>query len=989
MFIFEIVPELTLFSDCLYKICLCIFFFSLSLKAQDPHPAFKSYDVEDGLPSSKIYQVKQDSKGYIWLATDNGISRFNGYKFENFSVSNGLPENTVFEIFEDKKGRIWFLTLTNKICYYEHHEMHLYKYNHVIDKIEGNHVKTSFCVAENGSVFIGLFSYGIIEVTDQGELKKHFELNVAKPTVAVIEPVSGSLIYVYNSKGKVQYRDSILFNTESLKEIRTFEKSFFSLYPTSRFIKLRNNNMVFSVDNKLYMIDRIKGYDTKLFNERINWIFEDKENDLWIGTYLGGVYYIKNGDFEHKKNYLKGLFLTGITQDSEGGFWFTTEGNSLFYTPSKQILTYDQSSGLKDSRVTCLASDTEGIYLGLSRPLIHKINSSGQITSYNCPAGNKAISSLHYEPETSALWFSGSELAGYMMPNKRFVEVRNNFARVIRGSGNVYWYINSDGLFKLKDKKRYEYAVKTKRMSAIIKKDDNTFLIGAIDGLWQYTISDSSSKHVMANNPLMCNRVLDLAYTSNGNLLLATKGGGLLIVDKHDRVQQISRTDGLSSNNIYKILIDDSVIWLATDKGLNKLIKSKSHFGKIKIFTNHDGLISNEIYDVRKFDHKIWVATDKGLSFFGDTLENRISFEMPVYVNKIIINDSSTFIRKKYKLAYFENNIKINFLALGYRNTGKLYYRYKMEGLNAEWNYTEEREIQYTTLPPGNYTFAVSVLNENGIWSRDVSIKFAIATPFWKAWWFVVIAVILVIIILFFVINYWIARKHREKNKEEEINQILLQLKLKALRAQMNPHFIFNVMNSIQHFILFNNNHAAHRYLSKFSKLIRAILNNSEENTVPLAEEVKALTLYLELEDMRFENHFQYTIDIDETIDIHTTEIPSMLIQPYVENAVKHGMLHSVNEGRIKIKIEKQINFLKCSIEDNGVGLEASRENKNSKHRSFGTFITKERLQIINELYNNKLTENVISLYDKEGNAAGTKIEIFIPYTVNKKTHTI
>lgn len=984
MFIFEIVPELTLFSDCLYKICLYIFFFSLSLKAQDPHPAFKSYDVEDGLPSSKVYQVKQDSKGYMWFATDNGVSRFNGYEFEHFSVSDGLPDNTVFEIFEDKKGRVWFVTLTNKLFYYEHHKMHLYKYNNVIDKIEGDHIKTSFCVAENGSVFLGLLGYGIIEITEQGELKKHAVRGPSYPNITVIEPVLGSLIYHCNRLSDV--KNSISFDTRFLKGMHTNSVDTFSLHPSARFIRLRNNKIVFSYEHKLYMIDNLKTQEVKYFNERINWIYEDSDNDLWIGTYMGGVYHIENGDFEHKKNYLKDLFVTGVTQDNQGGFWFTTEGNSVYYTPSKKIMSYDQISGLKDARIMCLASDTEGIYLGLQRSLIHKITLSGNIESYVCPAENKTITSLYYDRDKRGLWFSGSRMSGFIGSNKKIQQYKFNFAKMLTDQVNSYWQVNSDGLSHLLNEKRtIFYIPKIKRTSCILKKDNETLLLGTINGLWEYKITSGDYKHLYPDKFLLSTRVLDIAYANDGALLLATKGSGLLIVDKNDSVQKINYVNGLSSDNIRKILVDGRFIWLATDKGLNRLVKDSKNSWKVKTYTINDGLISNEIYDVHKFNGKIWVATDKGLSFFDPEVPTYNSGELPLYIKQIAVNDSSKAISDHYSLDYFENNIKIKFICLSYKNSEKLQYRYKMTGLNAEWNYTEEREIQYTTLPPGNYTFAVSVLNDNGIWSRDVCIKFAIATPFWKAWWFIVIAVILVVVILFFIINYWIAKKHREKNKEEEINQILLQLKLKALRAQMNPHFIFNVMNSIQHFIIFNNNEAAHRYLSKFSKLIRAILNNSEENTVPLAEEVKALTLYLELEDMRFENHFQYTIDIDETIDIHTTEIPSMLIQPYVENAVKHGMLHSVNAGRIKIKIEKQVNFLKCSIEDNGLGLEASQENKNSNHRSFGTFITKERLQIINELYHNKLTENVISLYDEKGNAAGTKIELFIPYTVKKR----
>lgn len=946
-----------------------------AVKAQDPHPAFRQYSVEDGLPSSKIYQVKQDSKGYMWFATNNGVSRFNGYGFENFSIDDGLPDNTVFEIYEDKKGRIWFLTLTNKIFYYENDRMHVYRYNHIIDGIEGDYVKTSFCVSENGSVFLGLFRYGIIEITEQGKLKEYARTNAPGPAITVMEPVPGVFLYAFNTFWKK--KNTVSYDTRFLKGKQELSESIVQIGPWARFIRLKNGKMVFSHENILFIVDDLKTYRVQDFGERINWIYEDKDNDLWIGTYMGGVYYVEDGDFGHKKNYLKDLFVTGITQDDQGGFWFTTEGNSVYYTPSKKILTYDEVSGLKDARVNCLASDSNGIYLGLQRPLIHRIDLSGAIGSYTCPPPNKAIVYMVYHQ--SALWFSGNIESGSIEKGRKIHSLRFSSRKTLWEKDGTYWVINSDGLFKWGGKSVVRPKMpQVKRMGGILRKDPDTLLIGAIDGLWEFSISSQAYRHVQPENPLLCNRVLDMVYAADGSILIATKGAGLLILDRNNLVHQVNKDHGLSSDNVSRILVDGAYVWLATDKGLNRVKINKNYSPKVKSYTTQDGLISNEVYDLLKFNHKIWVATDKGLSFFDPEIKLSGPQEVPLYIDQVIVNDSVKSISDYYELSHSENNIKIRFIALSYKQKGKLRYRYRMLGLNEQWNYTQEREIQYTTLPPGSYDFVVSVLRDGGEWSEEASVSFLVATPFWKTWWFMVFSAILLIVILFVIINYWIARKH----KEEEINQVLLQLKLKALRAQMNPHFIFNVINSIQHFILHHNEEAAHRYLSKFSKLIRAILNNSEKNMVLLAEEIKALNLYLELEAMRFENRFEYMIDVDKSIDINETMIPSMLIQPYVENAIKHGILGLKDRtGSVRITISRQDGMLKCTIGDNGVGRAVTLENKKSDYRSFGTSITQQRLAVITELYQNRLLEKVIDLYDSNGQAAGTRIEIFIPYT--------
>jgi hypothetical protein len=397
-------------------------------------------------------------------------------------------------------------------------------------------------------------------------------------------------------------------------------------------------------------------------------------------------------------------------------------------------------------------------------------------------------------------------------------------------------------------------------------------------------------------------------------------------------------------------------------------------------------LASNEVNDVIQMDGKIWVATNKGLSMFNPEELVRSSKPIPLFIQEIAINDRDTIPLKKYNLSYTENNIKIKFIALGYQNAGKLKYRYKMLGLDTNWVYTQNREIQFTTLPANNYTFLLAVLNPNGVWSKnEVRIAFTIRSPFWQKWWFIALCMVSIFLIIAGLFKYRIKKNKAEEEKSMNLNRMLMNLRLKALRAQMNPHFTFNVMNSIQHFIINKDSESANRYLSKFSKLIRIILNNSEKNTIPIIEELKALELYLELESMRFEERFDYEILLDPLMDGAIIEIPSMLIQPYIENSVKHGILPSKLKGKIIIELQQQGTILKCVIEDNGIGrAKAAENNKNNEHQSYGTSITQERLAVINELNQSTLSEKIIDLYDEHGNGIGTRVEIYIP--INETT---
>jgi len=482
---------------------------------------------------------------------------------------------------------------------------------------------------------------------------------------------------------------------------------------------------------------------------------------------------------------------------------------------------------------------------------------------------------------------------------------------------------------------------------------------------------------------LLQNRILALDYFNDSLIVIGTKGSGIILYNNNKTVIHINSEKGLSGDNVYAVCHDSSAIWAATNKGVSKIIVSNVAPLKYSISTYNmlNGLPSNEINDLIVVKSKIWVATNKGATFFDPDSIKEAKVDLPIYINQIHINDKDTAVLSDYKLTYDQNNIKVNFTGLGFKNAGQLNYRYKMIGLDTGWTYTKSREIQFTTLPANDYTLIVNVMNSDKSWSnKEAMVHFTIPLPFWKEWWFQIAGVLLSTYIMFLLIRLRLKGIEQRKEKIADLNKILMNLKLKALRAQMNPHFTFNVMNSIQHFIASNDGEAANRYLSRFSKLIRLILNNSEKNAVPIADEIKALELYLELEAMRFEERFEFKINVDKSIDVLEVEIPSMLIQPYVENSIKHGILNLGKKGIISIDIQKHNKFLKCIIEDNGVGRSKSVFlNKNISHKSFGTTITQERLAAINALNNSKLSENVIDLYDDNGDPIGARVEIYIP----------
>ena len=959
---------------------LCFFIYAFAW-TQNPHPAFRQYTVEDGLPSSEVYQIKQDSRGYIWFATGNGVSRFNGYEFENFSMNDGLPDNTVFDIFEDHKGRIWFLPFSCKLSYYYNGKIYPFKYNNELQQQLKDPIKASFNIDKEGNIFLGVRWSGIYKISEEGQITHIIDSTAA---INAIQTGANDIVYASNL-GKNRYK--IAFNTSRIKVLSVLKDTVESFNRSNAMIKTREDDLIFAMHRKLYRLKDVDDYAITPFPRRIIWISQDNEDDLWIGTDLGGIYHIRNNNPENSSHYLPGISINGVLRDKEGGFWFASEHNGAFYMPSKYILTYDDRSGLKHSKINCMTNHGEAIYIGLPSGFVQKITAAG-LTTYNCNVSGQAgnyIANLYYDTAKDALWISGKLECG-VIKNKQF-SINNLFGTfndLLPISKDTYLIARSRGMFIIKDGKnlldvRSTLFPERKRSEVIIKSGDNGILSGAADGLWKKKATDSSFSYLGNKDPLLQKRILDLAYASENLLVIATKGAGVLFYNGKE-IRQISTAEGLQSNNVNKIHVDLPHIWLATDNGLGKITITKNGVWPVNNYTIADGLASNEVIDVVKAAEKIWVATNNGLSVFYPNQLRKDTVQLPIYIDKVLINENHITLREKLDLEHHQNNIKISFTGLGYKNAGKLEYRYKMQGIDTTWAHTRNREVQYPTLPPGKYSFMVSVRNAGSVWNpAAASIAFTVQKPYWQKWWFRSSLLAAFLLLTLLLVSYRISQVKARATRDSELNKTLLDLKLKALRAQMNPHFTFNVINSIQHFILYKDTESAYRYLSKFSKLVRVILYNSEKNMIPVAEEIKALELYLELEAMRFEKQFDYNIIIDPAINTKTTEIPSMLIQPYVENAIKHGILPLKEKGKITIELKKQERQLQCSIEDNGIGRDKAAEKHKKEHRSLGTKITKNRLVVINELSNSKLSEKTTDLTDKKGNPSGTRVEIFIP----------
>ena len=553
-----------------------------------------------------------------------------------------------------------------------------------------------------------------------------------------------------------------------------------------------------------------------------------------------------------------------------------------------------------------------------------------------------------------------------------------------------YRYRNNQKKFELIDNnitRQLGNVVENGRISAIEEdKDGNLWMVSSLGGgIICYNKKNNDWELYPAasrnNNLLVKKGINSLHADDNGYLWLTTYfGDGLIRYDpKNDSVVQFDRNDGLPGDYVQTITTDSkNNLWLTTEYGITqfntKTLKSQSHISagsQITTFDQHQS-----VFD--PFANDLVIALPNRLLFVST--ENNSSNPPPPQpiLSRISINNQEQFIdplKQMLKLNSNQKNISIDFTAVNFSEVDNILFAYMLSGADKDWKIVDAgRTANYTTLTPGNYTFTVKAGNENGKWNpQTASFSFTIAPPWWQTWWFRISAVVLISGFVFLLFH----RRIKAVRHEAELKHQIAETEMMALRAQMNPHFIFNCINSIDAMIQSNDKYQATVYLNKFAKLIRNILDSSKQNLVPLTKDIETLQLYVDLELFRNENKFKAEIIADAELLQEDYQVPPLIVQPYVENAILHGLRYrDDNEGRLNVSIQRENGTLKYVITDNGIGRNGKQGKTHDikkQKQAYGLQISNDRVR----LFNNEEKASVqITDLENNGKPCGTKVTV-------------
>ncbi|GGP02294.1 hypothetical protein GCM10010992_06100 [Cloacibacterium rupense] len=1002
---------------------------------------FINFSEKDGISDKFVYNISQDKKNRIWIGTQSGLYLFDGVKFKNIKSDKDIAghqiSNILQNVFVDSSGEIW-LSSINALQILNPETQQFRSFNYNIEKL--NEAISSnilnFCEAEKENVFVGTMKDYWFFINKKTGKTKHFIpqsqylSDESKLITKIIK--AGNWYYALSNNGIFKFNLNgvivPIFNFENGKPTKnSFEDGYFNAKINSLILacgidgiatlNLQTNQISYNTLKE----EKTENADNRYF---VNLVLPKAGDEIWFSSGTLGIYNLKNKKILSFKNSFQDDYsfkisnICKIFADRENNIWigsynglamlpwqnFQIKNVTLFNPFAKYFV--EPFGSMKIGNEVLIANNTSNGLLWLNEK-----NEMNLIENPLLKGNFKALNGIQYLTKTKKNQIFGTSSLNlfqvdFQSKKLNYIPIKTSgvLGRIENDNlGNLYIASSNNGfyIYNISNKNLHHFnlwdidkTIKTNSQNTIsprFKDKNGNIWFGKTESVYQYNPVVKKFKKLANQKAENTGAKIKLsqffAEDSVGNIWISTNDNGIFKLSKDFKtlLNFNKQNSGLPSDFCGNLFFDkQGFLWIGTLSGLAKFDAKKGK--NISVITMQNGLKeSNSAVPINfSDDGNVYINHYASLSVIDLNHYQQNLLKPKTTISAIKILDKEIPFSENLKLKYFQNFITIDWFSDVYNNFNQNTFAYKLEGLDKDFVETKSNTISYSNLESGTYTFWVKSANNEGVWGEPTKITFTISAPFWKSWWFYTILGTLIFAGIYFFNRYKINQIKERAKLKTKFAQDIAALEMKALRAQMNPHFIFNSLNSIQNYILKNDSEKASQYLTKFSRLIRLILDHSNQNFITLSSEIQLLTLYIEMEDMRFEKHFESEISVDDNLDAEHILIPSMLIQPSVENAIWHGLLHKNEKGFLKIYFKKiDENLLEVTIEDNGVGRKKAEELRSKtslRKKSYGTEITKNRIETLNKTSELQTSFEIIDLYNENENAAGTKVLIKIPF---------
>lgn len=923
----------------------------------------RQYTAQDGLAGSTVYRIIKDNAGYIWLSTNNGISRFDGSSFTNYYINQFKEQMIALD--SDPDGRIWIAGERN-IFYIKNGELSRYP---MFTKLP-SHITNIYFVKGKIWIMNKYNEVGFVKDNRYSPLILTSEKNDTIKINDIKKTADNSLLLATESGIYIVDANSVNPNYLTPK----LSDAFYAIYVD------KISNAYFAANKYIVKYDCKSRTVTKLNIHTALPIlhFAIDSTNIWYSTATPGfeLYNGTNTKDIAKNLGLQQIFINDIFINGSIAF-IATYGKGLFVINRTDFVRYDALPIVNAGNVSVLKELNDGnIYIGSYGGLVKITNDRFVYLSQIKLRLGERINDIYYD--NSALWVT-TPYNTYKL---------NADGTTSKSTGGLKIVLDTDSNILVPS---YQEILKFSRNSKIITylenwptrfatgKRTNDIVIDKFGKKWVATypgvteLAESKNWILKSNEPLL-NAVNDLELDDEGNVWCAAEGG-LIRISPEKTVRIYTTKDGLSDDCCVTVHYKRGTLWIGTCRGLTSYNKNRS-----VPFIVESKIPPEEVTGIlNDKSNKLWVATGEGLyqwdlsKDFEDEKPNSITIQSYNLKQSDIVNDTTIVIQDN------NNNLDIYFTSIEYSRPQDLVFEFRLLGADSSWKSTRERSIHLAALKPNLYHLELRTrYNGSSLTSNIKRISITVLPPFWQKTWFIITAALGLVVIFLSALSWRIQLvRKKEKVKSKERMQ-LLTLKQQAMNALINPHFIFNSLNSIQHFINQSDAHTANKYLSRFAKLIRTAMEQSTKNEISLREEINSLDSYLSLETLRLRNKLSYTITVSSKLNIDLIFIPAMLIQPYVENAVWHGISPMKENGEIQINFDNWTEqSIRVTISDNGVGYQKDGRKERPKHSSWGMKINQERFQIIERITGVPIN---ISIHEQDlSTKKGTIVTLDIP----------
>lgn len=949
------------------------------------HPWTYSISDDDGLPSNEVYQILQDDFGYLWIGCDAGLFRYDGFEYKNYTTKK-QSGRSISGLMFDKENRIWCKNFTGQIFCVQGDSLKA-----ICDLTGLSNSNLPFCVDDEGVLFVGLSDrvniYNLFGDTIRALLLDGVSAGLNGPIRSMA--VNGDYIYCHvgekgtycgkkyeredlqlidSTPGIVGHSIAVDFYSQNQKLYGLYTDHHKSEY---RFTEISPNGVTdINIEKKPSV------------SYRIHCAIADADSSLWLCTSSG---LLLTSTAHPKVDSASALFpkekISWVMKDKEGSHWFATLTSGMICAPSLDVhhLSSDNSA-LREKQFTFVQTLKDGSVLaGSYTGHLYRLD-EGLAPVYESNTSRLSIAVKSMAETEDAIITARGATSVCSKDGKHEYPVPISNARDVAVMDDSMFLILPEVLcaFSLADiggktdPAQTTIIRKTGGRSTEWNPSDSLLYCAFNDGVFSYR--KGSMQRIEHNTQTILVNALSCSGTE---IWCAGISSGLLGIVNGKVVHEYNTANGLFENEIRCVFAKGDTVIAASSERLYIIDVSQN---SIVWYNITSGINAKDINSITMSSGKVWLATGKGMISFPADLRPANPVPPSIRIESVVLNDVALSDSNFYELPGTSFNLRINCSSVALRARGKYELRYRMSGIDSVWNAIPaiNRSITYSGLAPGDYTFEVIAVNEYGVESVSPSrIRFHVPTPVWQSWWFYLLAMIVVISVVMLIAQ----QRLKSVRKKAEMKNKLIRSQLTALKAQMNPHFMYNALNSIQDLVIQHDLRNSSIYLSKFSKLMRAVLGASEQQLISVADEIEMLHLYLDLEKLRLGEQFTFEIILDDS-RIEGMKIPSMLIQPYVENALKHGLLHQKGPKRLTIQFSVT-EELHCLITDNGVGRARADEinrRQRPNHNSFATSATEKRIDLLN--HSGEEIYHVVTTDLHEGSeATGTQVRLSFPIT--------